>query len=173
MRSAGIRHHDVAALLAAVAVLVGDAELLHRNRADAQRVAEVRGHLLELHHALRIGHFVNAVDGGDAGMLQVRRHALVGRQHELLDEAVGDVARRARDAGHGAQFVELDERLGQVEIDGAAAHALAVEDQRQFLHQLEARHQRLVALAQRGVAFQQQVDVGVGHALGAADHAAR
>ena len=51
--------------------------------------------------------------------------------------------------------------------------ALAVQDQRQLLHQLEARDQRRVALAQRRVAFQQQVDVGVGHALGAADHAAR
>ena len=59
---------------------------------------------------------------------------------------------------------------GQVEIDGAAPHALAVQHQRQLLHQLEARHQRLVAFAQAGVAFEQQVDVGVGHALHAADH---
>src|ERR1035437_8957316 len=167
----GIRHHDLAARLAAVAVLVGNAEALHRDGADAQRHAEMRGDFLELHDAFRIGHFVNPVDGGDAGLLQVSGDALVGRQHELLDDAVGDIARRARDAGHGAQFVELDERFRQVEIDGAAAHALLVEHQRQLLHQLEARHQRLVALAHNGVAFEQQVDVGVGHALGATHHA--
>ena len=48
---------------------------------------------------------------------------------------------------------------------------LLVEHQRQLLHQLEPLHQRPVALAQAGIAFQQQVDVGVGHALHAADHA--
>src|ERR1035437_2081550 len=166
-----IRHHDFAALLAAVAMLFGNAEALHGDGADAERDAEVRGKFLELHDALRIGHFVNPVDGGDAGMFQVSGDALVGRQHELLDDAVGDIARRARDAGHGAQFVELDERFRQVEIDGAPAHALLVEHQREFLHQLEALYQRLIALAHGGVAFQQQVDVGVGHALGATDHA--
>ena len=82
-----------------------------------------------------------------------------------------DVARRARDAGHGAPLVELDQRLREIEIDGAAAHALAVEHQRQLLHQLEALHQRPVALAHSGVAFEQQVDIGIGHALHAADDA--
>ena len=88
------------------------------------------------------------MDGFD-GVLQVRRHGFIGGQHELFDDAMGDVARRARDAGHGAPLVEFDQRLGQIEIDGAAAHALAVQDQRQLLHQLEALHQRGVALAQR------------------------
>src|ERR1017187_8450345 len=102
----------------------------------------------------------NSIDPRDAGLLQVSGDALIGGQHELLDDAVGDIARRPRDARHGAQFVELDERLGKIEIDGAAAHAFLVEHQRQFLHELEALYQWLIALAHGGVAFQQQVDVG-------------
>ena len=34
-------------------------------------------------------------------------------------------------------FVELDDRLGQIEIDGAAAFALAIQNQRQIAHQFE------------------------------------
>ncbi len=157
--------------LRAVAALVGVAEFLHRDGADAEGEAEVRGDFFELQDAARVGLLVDAVDGGDAGVLQVRCHGLVGGEHELLDQAVGDVARGAGDAGHFAELVELDQRFGQVEIDRAAAHALAVQDQRQFLHQLEALHQRAVAVAQPGVAFEQQVDVGIGHPLRAADDA--
>ncbi len=67
----------------------------------------------------------------DAGGFQVRGHGFVSRQHELFDDAVGDVARRAADAGHRARLVELDQRFGHVEIDRAAAHPLAVQYQRQ------------------------------------------
>ena len=82
------------------------------------------------------------------------------------------VARQANHAGHDAELVELDQRFWQIEVDGAAAHALAIQDQRQFLHQLEAWKQIPVAVAQSGVAFEQQVDIGVRHALGAANDAA-
>ena len=58
---------------------------------------------------------------------QVRRHRFVRGQHELLDQPVSDVARRARHAGHLAEFVEFDQRLRQIEIDRAAAHALAIQ----------------------------------------------
>ena len=60
---------------------------------------------------------------------------------------------------------------GRVEVDGAAAHALAVEDHRQLAHQLEDVDQPVVVLAQRGIAFEDEIDVGVGHALGGADDA--
>ena len=82
-----------------------------------------------------------------------------------------DVARAARDAGHGAGFVEFDQRLGKVEIDRAALVALVLQDFGQFAHELEAFHQRRVAGSLRGVAFEQQMHVRVGHALGAANHA--
>ena len=109
----------------------------------------MRGDLLELHDALGIGHFVNAVDRGTPACFQVRGHRLIGGQHELLDERCAMLRGDARHAGHGAALVELDQRLGQIEIDGAAADALAIEDQGQFLHQLEALDQRRIALAQR------------------------
>jgi len=42
------------------------------------------------------------------------------REHELFDEAVSDVALAARDVGHALLFVEFDDRLGEIEVDGAA-----------------------------------------------------
>ena len=148
------------------------AESFHRRRAPAQRIAEVRGDLLELQHALGIGALVDAEDGRDFQGFQMRGDGFIGRQHELLDQAMRDVARRARDAGHFAELVELEQRLGQIEIDGPAADALAVQDQRQLLHPLEALDQPLVALEQRWIAFEHAMDRGVGHAFGAADDAA-
>ena len=62
--------------------------------------------------------------------------------------------------------------FGQVEVDGAALHALAVEDQGELAHALEHAGEGGVALAESGVAFEDEVDAGVGHALGAADDAA-
>ena len=56
------------------------------------------------------------------------RDALVGGEHEFFDQAMRDVALGARDAFHQAEFVELDDRLGKIEIDRAAALAFAVED---------------------------------------------
>ena len=44
-------------------------------------------------------------------------------------------------------FVKLDDRLGQIEIDGAAPLPLAVQNHRQLAHQLKSRHQRRIMLA--------------------------
>ena len=132
----------------------------------------MRGDLLEFQHALGVGPLVNAENQRHARGLQMRRHGFVRGQHELLDQPVRDVARRPRDAGHLAEFVEFEQRLGQIEIDRAAPLALAVQDQRQLLHQLEPLRQLRIALTQSGVAFQHSVYRGVGHALRAANHAA-
>ena len=169
---AGPGEHDVAAQLSAVAPAVHRSKALHGDGAHAEGVAEMRGDLLEIHHPARIGRLVDAVDGRNLRLLEMRRDGLVGCQHELLDDAVRDVARRAGDGGHLALRVELDQGLGQVEIDGAAPHALAIQDQRQLLHQLETARHVAVAFLQPNVALQEQVDVGVRHALHAADHAA-
>ena len=74
---------------------------------------------------------------------------LVCREHEFFDQAVRDVAFGARDGPHQAEFVELDDWLGEIEVDGSAALALAVQDHGQVAHQFEVRDQRGVALAQR------------------------
>ena len=115
---------------------------------------------------------MDAVNRRHARLLEMRRHGFIRRQHEFLDDAVRDVARAARDAGHDAGFVEFDQRLGQVEIDRSAPVAFALQDLRQFAHQLETFDQRRIAIPLRGVAFEQQMNVRIGHALGAADHAA-
>ena len=94
---------------------------------------------------------------------------LVGREHEFFDETVREVALGAGDALHKSELVEFDDGLGQVEVDGAAAMAFAVEDEGEIAHQLERRDQRGIALAQGGVVFEDGVHVGVGHALGGAD----
>src|SRR5580698_10032971 len=129
----------------------------------------MRGDLLELHHPLGIGLLMDAEYGGDGGLLQVRRHGFIRREHEFLDQPVRDVARATGDAGHFAKFVEFDQRLRHVEIDGAAPDALLVQHQRQFPHQFEARDERRVSLAESGVAFQQGMHGGVSHPFHAAN----
>jgi hypothetical protein len=102
---------------------------------------KLRGRLLELDDALGVGHLVDAVDGRDALGLQPVRDALVGREHELLDEAVRPTPLRAHDGLHVAVGVELHHRLRQVEVDGAAADALGVQPQRQLEHLVEGLRQ--------------------------------
>ena len=97
--------------------------------------------------------------------------SFVCRQHELFNQAMGEIAFGARNGLHQAEFVELDHWLGKIEVDRSAALALAVQDLRQIAHQFECRDQRSVTLAQRLVAFQNGVHIGVGHALGGADYA--
>src|SRR5579864_8734135 len=144
-------------------------EALHRQSAYSQGVAKGGGNGFELVNPLGIGLLVNAVERGNALVLEVVGHTLVGREHDFLDQPVGDVALGTRNTAHQAELVELNHRLRQVEIDRAAALALAVKDQGQIAHQLEFAGQPLVALAHARVAFQDQVHVGVGHALGGAN----
>ena len=97
--------------------------------------------------------------------------ALVGGEHEFFDEAVGPGAVGARDALHLAFVVEVDDGLGQVEVDGAALLALAVEDHGEVEHALEVRDERREFGARWLVAVEDGVDLGVGHAARGADDA--
>ena len=103
---------------------------MHHLVGDAERVAEAGGDLLELQHLLGVGLLVGAVEGGDAPAFEEASDGFVGRQHELFDQAVGDVALAAGDADHLAALVEADDGLGQVEVNRAAPLALGVEDER-------------------------------------------
>ena len=111
--------HDLLARLAAVAPRLGHGETAHGNGPHPERVAEGGGDFFELHHAARVGRLVNAVNERHRG--HAGGHRFIGGQHELLDDAVRDVARGAAHPGHGAPLVEFDHGLGQVEVDGAAA----------------------------------------------------
>ncbi len=114
---------------------------------------------------------MNAVEGFDAAFQEITRDGAIGGQHEFLDQAVGDVALAARDVGHALLFVELDDRLGEIEIDGAVLGAASVEQQCEFFHVAEVAGERGVALGHFRIAFDNLVHVGVGHALGGADDA--
>ena len=168
------RNLDLAGALAraVVGAAVGlELHPLNGQRPYAQRITESCGDHFKVVNPLGVGLLVNPVKRSDALVFQIRGHALVGRKHEFFNQAMRDVALRAGDALHQSEFVELDHRLGQIEIDGAAALALAVQDQGQVAHPLEPGHQLAVALARAGVAFEHQVHVGVGHALGGTNHA--
>ena len=140
-------------------------------RADAEGISEGRGDGFEIIDAFGVGLFVDAVEAGDAVRVEMVRDGLVGREHELFDEAVRDVAFGARDGLHQSEVVELDDGFGEVEVDRSAAVALAVEDLREVAHEFEIRDQRSVAGALWLVAFEHGVDCGVGHAFSGADHA--
>ena len=117
---------------------------------------------------------MDAVQGGDARLPEVRRHRFVGGQHELLDQAVRDVALQRHDAGHLAGGRQDDLRLGEIEVDAAAPAAALVQDAAQLLHQAEHRHEIAVARRHLGVALHQDLrHVGVGHARRAPDDALR
>ena len=134
-------------------------------RAYAQGISEGRSDHFEIVNPLGIGFFVNPIQRCDALRFQILRHALVGREHELLDQTMSDVALRAGNAFHQAEFVELNHRLGQVEVNRSAALPFAVEDQRQIAHELEGGNQSCVTFARGCIAFEHGIDGSVGHAL--------
>ena len=164
------------ALLRGAADAIG--ELLERtwmHGAACRRVEAMAERLqerLELQQPHRIGRFVHPVQRRHVGAFEVRGHRLVGQQHELLDDPVGDVALRGDDVGDGAILVDDHLGLGQVEVDRAATFAPAVQDREERTHPFERRHQPLVPRAQRlVVALEDGVHVVVGHARGAVDDA--
>ena len=140
-------------------------------RAHAEGVSEGGGDGLEIVDALGVGLLVDAVEAGDAVRLEMVRDGFVGREHELLDDAVGDVALGAGDGLHQSEVVEFDDGLGQIEVDRSAALALAIENLLQVAHEFEVFQERGVTLALGVVTCEYGVDGGVGHALGGANHA--
>ena len=80
---------------------------------------------------------MDAVDGGDALRGEPGGDALVGGEHELFDQAVRPAALGADDGFHVAVGVELDDGLGEVEVDGAATLALGIEAEGELEHGVE------------------------------------
>src|SRR6185437_761311 len=72
---------------------------------------------------------------------------------------------------HEAELVKFNHRLGQVEVNGAAFGALAVEDLGKLIHQLKVDDHVWILAAQDGVAFNDGVHVCVRHAVSGADDA--
>ena len=133
-------HFDFADALAGAAGVAAVGFQLHAlngQRAYSQRVSESGGDDFEVVDAFGVGLFVDAVERGDAFIFQIVGDALVRREHEFFDQAVGDIALGSRDALHHSEFVELDDGFGEIEIDRSAALALAVQDHRQIAHAFE------------------------------------
>ena len=76
---------------------------LHRQRPNSKRVAERGRGVFEFDHPLRLRHLVDPIDRGRPQLLDPRRDAFVGGQHELLDQPVGPAAGRSHDVPHGAR----------------------------------------------------------------------
>ena len=129
----------IAALSVRFAALAAGLHAAHGQRSKTERMTEAGGELFKLNNAARIGLLVNAVERGDAEILKPDGDALIGGEHELLDEAIGPGALGAGDAAHLAVLVELDDRLGQIEIDGAALFAALVHEDGEVLHSFEFR----------------------------------
>ena len=82
-------------------------------------VAEALEDFLQVDEAVRVGAVVDPVDRRLLGEEELLRHGLVGREHELLDQPVRDVARLGNDPDDQALVVQDDVRVRQVEIDRA------------------------------------------------------
>src|SRR5260370_16436528 len=54
----------------------------------------------------------------DAAAKEIRGDGAVGGEHEFFNEAVSDVALAARDVGHALLFVEFNDGLREIEVDG-------------------------------------------------------
>src|SRR6266481_3665945 len=84
---------------------------------------------------------------------------------------MSDVALAARDVGHALLFVKFDDWLGEIEVDGAVFVSAGVEEKGEILHVAEAGSKRGVTLGHFRIAFENFVDVRVGHAFGGANEA--
>src|SRR5208337_5017306 len=154
----------------------GNAAVAHGDLAlvkilDAQGITKGKGELLEFQDLAAIGFLMDAMEGLDATGIELVSDGAIRGEHELLDDAVGDVALAAGDAGYLLLFIEGDDRLGEIEIDGAIFGAAGVEQQRKALHGAEMVVELGVASGHFRIALENFVDVGVGHALDGADDA--
>ena len=82
---------------------------------------------------------MDAVERREVFRRQFARHRFVGGDHELFDDAMGDIALGADDVFRQPLQVEDDFRFGQIEVEIAAGLAVGVDRQRQLFHELESR----------------------------------
>jgi len=138
---------------------------------DAEGIAERAGEFLKLENFAGVGFLVDAMQGVQAALDEVVSDGAIGGEHELFDQAMGDVAFAAADVGHLLLVVELDDGLGEIEIDGAVLGASGVKEECEAFHGAEVMTQMGVARGHFGVALEDLIDVGVRHAFGGADDA--
>src|SRR5271170_3474164 len=94
---------------------------LHWKAGEPKRITELARRLLKINNALRIRNLVNTVHTRHTLRLNPRRHALVRRQHELLDQPMRPSPLRTHDGFHVPIGIELNYRLRQIEINRSPA----------------------------------------------------
>ena len=114
---------------------------------------------------------MDAVQRSDIVAFDVRSDALVCRQHELFDDAMRELSFRARDALHQPSFIELNDGLRHIEVDGATFYTFAVQNFCEHLHALELMNQRSILLPNGMVAVQDCLHLVVSHPRRRADYA--
>ncbi len=143
----------------------------HALEAGRHAVAERSHQLAELLDLERVGLLVDAEQRAGAGFGQARGHGLVGRQHELFDQAHAVEALAGAHVGHAALGVEREHGLGQVEVECAAPEAALAHQLGQLVHAQQQRHQGREARAQFGVAVDDALGLLVAELGRALDHA--
>ena len=66
--------------------------------------------------------------------LELAGYGFIGRDHELLDDPVSDVALRPHDIFRQALQVENDFRLGQIEVKAPSCLTVPPQEQGELLH---------------------------------------
>ena len=142
------------------------------SRSWRHAVAEGRDQLRELLDPLRVRLLVDAVEGGHAGVGELLRHRLVGGQHELLDDAHAVQALVGDDPGHLARRVRgrAWARAGRSPATRARSGAGASAWPARPCARRGRRGARTGARSS-GIAVHDPLDLLVGHARAAPDHA--
>ena len=121
----------------------------------AKAVPERLDERLEIRHFLQVRRFVHAMQCGNGILDKMPRNRLVREEHELLDQAMRDVALGGNDCFDFAVLRQDHLRLRQIEVDRAAAASPRVQNLEQLLHHLEQRDQRPVLGGDRRITIRQ------------------
>ena len=97
-------------------------------------VAEVRQERCKRVQLFGIGILVHAVENGQLFLFGKARHALVGLEHEFLDQFVGGAVFFALDGGRYAALVQRDDCLVNIQIQRAALKTRRTHLLRHIVH---------------------------------------
>ena len=86
------------------------------------------GQFAKIGEAIRIGIFVNPVDGRDVAILQRLGHDLIGGEHALLDELMRNIVFHLLEPDGATFRIKPDFDLGEIEIERAGGEAILAEE---------------------------------------------
>ncbi len=104
---------------------------------DAEGIAESASKFFKLEDFASVGLFVDAMKRFDGARDQIVVDGAIRGEHELLDDAMSDVAFAAGKPVMRCWSSNSMTRLGQIEVDGAIFVAARVQQLRQAFHAAE------------------------------------